>query len=179
MRRDTFRFKLIGVILITVAIILTLWLLLRGQTNVAGEHPEPDVSKSLVCINDDFEYFAFSATDAIKTDTHIIAVFVGDELSSISLTQKYFYNSSSEAMAEKSRFQVSVEKSFSGSSLGYRALGANYAAIDNMLRMSLSANSDEINMNSKKYFLIEDSPNTIFEYKKNYEKQNFTCKENI
>lgn len=169
----------VSISFIGLAILLFVWFLLHGQTSVSGDYPEPEVSRSFDCSLDNFKYPIYGGQDVTKSNTSIVVIFVGDQLNAISLTQKYYYNGESDAMADKSRFRIAMSKSFANTSLKYGALGVNYAVDDNMLRMSISADHNEINDKSKDYFLVYGNlPKTFSEYKKIYEDQQFICKEN-
>ena len=173
-----YKYTLTGTLFIAVSVVLLFWFLLRGQTFVSGKYPEPEASKSLTCFREDYDYPVYNSQDATKSTTSIVAIFSENSISSISLTQKYYYNDEASAMANKGRFQVTMSKCFAGSSLKYGALGVSYAVANDMLRISLSADSNEINGNSKSYFLINGSPESFSDYKENYEGQQFVCKEN-
>lgn len=148
---------LIGVILILIAGILLLCFLLKGEVTTSGNWPEPETTESLSCeiIGLDYPFFEFN--NSTKETTEINAVFKDDELDTISLVQKLFYDNVDSITKSEAINHASMNLSFADSNLDADAFKANYAKLSDNLKMSLFAERKELNNLSAKYFLLDEA----------------------
>ena len=172
--------KKIALLLIVVAIIIfgiIIISMFRGNTTIVSGHTEEDSkNNSLSCSADNFDYPFFTYNNAVKSTTTVNIIFNEDEVRTISLLQKMSYEEPGQSNASEAVNHAAMNKSFGGT-LGSDALNARYMVDDTSMNMSLFLDSKSLFDTAKKYFLIQDNLSGIDEYKTNYEKQGFNCKE--
>jgi|GEM_PF-1551194 len=169
----------IGLTLILTAVALLVWFFLKGETVVEGEFLGNDSQNSVTCTIMNRNYFNFKPVDSDGAETKVIMMFDNDKLKTISLLQKYFYNTNKLATSDSSRLSIAVGENLAKKELGYDALSRDVVVNGNTLQMSLYATGDEIDWRNKEFFIIDGSPEVSSEYIKNYTSKGFNCVEKI
>lgn len=166
------------IIAVCVAIIIALFFMLKGSTTTSGKYPEDVVSTSLSCSKNDAFYPFFDYDNADSKEIKINATFNQDIIESISLIARLYYSSSDKIVSSEAVNHAAMNKSF-GFALGPDALGASYAKLKDAFKMSLFAEKKDINADSARFLLISpdpELPQTMSDYRKNYEQQGYVCK---
>ena len=163
-----------GLALLIIAVLLIIWFFLKGETRVSGGYPGAENSKSISCTRDGLSYPFFTYDGAEKKTTEVNIIFNNENVGSISLIQKMYYDNTESATKSSTSNHVAMNNSF-GSDLGADALGANYNVTDNVMRLSLYARGSDFNAATRKYFLADAQLKNMKDYEKHYEKQGFSC----
>lgn len=150
---------------------------LNGKTKSYGNHPDNLQLETIRCVSDDYNYPFFTYDNTIRHDTEINVVFNNEAISSISLVYKLYYENINFAQTSNAFNHAAMNKEFSKEGLQADALNANYNVSDDVMRMSIYANKNTYNDQSKKYFLINGDPKDKTEYIDNYTQIGFTCKD--
>lgn len=167
---------IITVIFIAIAIIILIFLL-KGETKTSGNYPEDLTNSSLSCSKNGELYPFFEYDQSDRKEIIINASFNKQQLGSISLITRLYYSDEDKIIGSEAFNHAAMNKSF-GPSLGPDALGASYAKLSDSMKMSLFANQSDINTETARFFLIDTDgglPQTLDEYRSNYEQQGFSC----
>lgn len=168
-------FLLVGVILAIAIIIIVLWLLMRGETKTTGDWSE-ETSESLTCKASNVAYEYFGADKATSSNNvQINAVFNNSKIQSISLIRKMTYIDAETAKIWSDSHEFNMNVSFSNNGLNPYDLNANFSKNDNVAQMTIYAVKNEINDATIKYFMLDNIPKNIDDYKKSYTNKGFTC----
>ena len=167
---------IIGTIFAAIIIVLLI-LLMRGTTTTTGTYPNNVSGTALNCVKKNYLYPFFRYDKSNDKEIKINAIFSQDKLNSISLINTLHYTAESDIIGSEAHNHAAMNKSF-GAALGPDALGASYAKLTDAMKMSLFAKQDDVNAESARFFLINtdgDFPQTLADYRQNYEKQGFSC----
>lgn len=175
--------KIFGTILVIVIIatcITVLAILMKGETKTSGQNPTNVEGGMLACRSAEITYPIATYDSSINKDLRITANFYGNKVSAISLKYELFYNNAQQITTSEAHNHAAMNISFGKDGLSADAFNANYSKMENSMKMSLYANTDNIKPISAKYFMIDTNdgeklPSTIQEYQANYEKQGFAC----
>ncbi len=167
-----------GISLILIAAALLVCFFLNGKTTVTGGWPEPETSESLSCEAEGRAYPFFRYDNSTKKTTKITAVFKNDVLKTISLVHELYYNSSAEITQSEAENHAALNLRMQDERLGADALGANYAKLEDRMKMSLFADADKLNSGTVKYFELdwtESGEYNLATARKNYEAKGYKC----
>lgn len=175
--------KIIGIILTTTilaACIVSVIILMQGETKTSGQNPANVEGKTLVCESTGISYPITTYDNSTNKDLRIILNSYNNKIDTIYLAYELFYNNSQQIVASEAINHADMNTSFGKNSLGADAFNAHYSKMENSMKMTLYAKADEINPITAKYFMInardtEEIPNNIQEYQNNYEQQGFAC----
>lgn len=173
-------FKLIGVLLFLIIFVVIIIWLLRGRTTTTGQYPANITNESLSCSSSAIEYSKISKRSAKSTELKITMVFSGAEkLVSGSLRYILHYDNHSEAVGSEAVNHANFGTELASRNLEFTEFDNKFTILDNILEVSLRTPASGIDEFSADYFLIDIKdrlPETLEEYKKNYESQGFACK---
>ena len=174
--------KLFGFLLFIAFIVTIIIWLLRGRTTTSGQFPANVRNESLVCESDDITYEKVDSVNSTDKNLKISMVFNGEaSFSSASLKYTLHFASSGEAHSAEAvshaQFNLALQ------ALGYDAGKFNnkFSEIGSDLIITLNLSSGKtLDDTTRSYFLVEytDSgnlPETLSEYRHNYESQGFAC----
>ena len=155
---------------------------MNGQIVTTGQNPDRISGSSLNCTSSQ-AYPIFTYDSAKTRQLKITAGFYDGKVDSISLTYELYYDDPQQIIASEAHNHAAMNIDFGKNGLSADSYNANYAKMENYMRMALYIKSDKINSTAAKYFMIntEEStklPSTLSEYQKNYESQGFVCKAN-
>lgn len=175
--------KLISVILILdVLIILAVVLILamQGNTTTTGENPDNVEGQSLACKSRSIKYPIFSNNDAKGRELRITTDFYNDKFNAISLEYTLYYDTAEQIKASEAQNHAEMNIDFGKNGFSADAFSANYAKLDNAMKMVLYATKDDFNLASSKYFMIDahekkDLPEKIDGFEQIYKSQGFSC----
>ena len=175
--------KIIGIILIgaiIIACVVILVISMKGETKTSGQNPTSVASESLACESIETNYPITTYDNSVSKKLKIVTNFYNNKANAISLTYELFYNNTQQVTASEAHNHAAMNISFGKDGLGADAFNASYSKMENSMKMSLYINADNIEPISAKYFMLntdstDNLPNTIQEYKTNYEEQGFIC----
>ncbi len=166
--------KILGIILGTIAVVLIVLFLVKGQTIVSGNFPEDEVDESMLCTRQNSGYFVFNDTRIIGDNTKLTLIFNNSKLRTASLT--YSATTENEIVAQNIEAVMTAELNTSyGTEFGYNGLGANITSNDNIARLTIMATPSEMKENGKKYFLIDNISDNKDEYYNALTERGFNC----
>ena len=181
-KKDHGILKLLGFLLFLAIIVLIIIWLLRGKTTTSGQFPANVRNESLVCESSNITYQKVDSIDSDDKNLKISMVFNGEaSFSSASLKYTLHFASSGEAHSAEAvshaQFNLALQ------ALGYDAGKFNnkFSEIGSDLIITLNLSSGKtLDDTTRSYFLVEytDSgnlPETLSEYRHNYESQGFAC----
>ena len=155
---------------------------LRGSTKTTGQYPENVRNESLVCENPNIVYEKVNKINSDNKNLKISMIFLDEKtLSTANLEYKLVFSDYQEAYSAEaishSQFNLDLQK------LGYKSGNFNnkFSILDNELLISLNLSSrTSLDETTQSYFLINNKnnggfPETLEEYKHNYEDQGFSC----
>lgn len=166
---------------LAVIVFIILWLL-RGKTTTSGQYPANIRNESLVCESNSIIYEKVDNVHSDNRELKISMVFNDTKkLGSASLKYTLHFTSSEEAHSAEAvshaQFNLALQ------ALGYDAGKFNnkFSEIGSDLVITLNLTSDKsLDDATKSYFLVdyaEDNrlPESLSDYRRNYESQGFTC----
>lgn len=170
---------IIGIILAVIIIVLFI-LLLNGKTTTTGNYPDNVSDESLTCTANNIKYPFFTYDNATKKEAEINILFSRDKLKSIALTYSLYYDNQQSITGSEAHNHAAMNISFGKNGMGADALNANYAKLENRMRMSLYANGNEISNISLQYFFITTNsiPENVAAFKNIYQGIGFKCESN-
>ena len=176
--------NLVILLLFLVIIILIILWLLRGKTTTSGQYPENLKTESLECTSDSIRYQKIAIHGKPKsTELKISSTFYGTEkLSSINLRYSMYFDSEAEAINAEAVAHASFNIELQGNNRSSSEFHNKFTILDNKLETSLFANLSDLDNFSKSYFVLfqdKDLPETLYEYRKQYEDQGFKCEASI
>ena len=149
-------------------------LLMRGQTTVSGNFPDDVKSEILICRKTGIPYPYMQYDKSNGKNIEITIVFENNALNSISLIYTLHYTNSETAEISRTANMVDMNHSF-GAKYGPGAFNARYVVNDTDMQTSLFATSDDLKDGGAEFFLIDNSPKNLNDYRKNYVSQGFNC----
>ncbi len=176
--------KLFLFLLFLIIIVLIIIWLLRGNKTISGQYPENLKSESLECLSDDKTYERIHYYENPKEkELKIVATFYGTEkLSSINLRYSLYFNTNQEAVNAEAVAHATLNTNLQQTGHSPETFHNKFTILNNKLEVSLFANRSDIDDFSKSYFLISQDktlPETLDEYRKQYESQGFICNASI
>ena len=174
--------RLAGVIVILLAVIIALWLLLRGKTTTSGRYPDNIKDESLVCSSDSKIYDklgSFSPAPS-STELKITAIFRGtDTLNRLSIKNLMTFESQSEAVVAEARSHANFNLGLQALNVDSGSFENKFSILDKQLLFNLTARKSDITDFSKAYFMLKSDklPETLADYKAEYESQGFKCEQ--
>lgn len=181
-KKDHRILKLLGFLLFLAIIFLIIIWLLRGRTTTSGQFPANVRNESLVCESDNITYEKVNSVSSDDKNLKISMVFNGEaSFSSASLKYTLHFASSGEAHSAEAvshaQFNLALQ------ALGYDAGKFNnkFSEIGSDLIITLNLSSSKtLDDTTRSYFLVEYAendmlPETLSEYRHNYESQGFAC----
>lgn len=170
---------IIGIILAAIIIVLSI-LLLNGKTTTTGSYPDDISDESLTCTAENIDYPFFAYDNAIKKEAEINVLFSRDKLKSIALTYSLYYNNAQSITGSEAHNHAAMNISFGKNSMGADALNANYAKLEDRMRMNLYASGNEISNITLRYFFIttDNIPENVTTFKNIYQGIGFKCENN-
>lgn len=147
---------LVGLALIIIAIIFFISFLMHGEVKIDGQYPEPKKSESITCEANGLSYPFFKYDNSNEKNITIRVAFNNDELDSISLVYMLYYSDDAKIVISEAENHGAMNLKFQSEGLGPDALEAKYARLSDGMKMSLYANSKNINDISSKYFYLEN-----------------------
>ena len=169
---------IIGVIIFVIIIIgLIIFFLTQGSSTTTGNYPDNVSDKSLTCTatNIDYPFFAYDKSN--KKEAEINVLFSKDKLRSISLAYSLYYDNAQDIVGSEAHNHAAMNISFGEYHLGADAFNANYAKLEDRMRMSLYASGSDITTTALRYFLIntESVPEKITIFQNIYQNKGFKC----
>lgn len=157
-RKD--RLIITGLILVLIAIILAIIFFLRGKTKVTGEWSGTKSTETVTCESNEVIYPIYTYNNANNRLLKVIATFADGILDNISLTYQLKYGDL--VLAEKSdaKNQAAMNFSFGDDGFGPYAFDAKYSNINGVFQMTLYAESENLNDEALKYFLLDNLKDT-------------------
>ena len=167
---------IIGTVFVAIIIILLIFLM-QGKTTTSGNYPENMSDEALSCEANNIDYPIFTYDNAIKKEAKVNILFSKDKIKSISLSYSLYYNDEEKIIGSEAHNHAAMNISFGKNSMGADALNANYAKLEDKMRMSLYASGSDITTITLKYFLIntESIPDKITDYEDIYKDKGFKC----
>jgi len=150
------RLMIVSMLLICVAAVCILMFFMQGQTTISSGHDGTEVQERLACEAHTIAYPLFDYDNSDNKSIKINAVFVDDELNSISLIYKLYYGSSEEVNKSESVNHAALNIISQSEGLGPDVFEATYSKLRDGLQLSLYASKSEINDKTLKYFMLED-----------------------
>lgn len=175
--------KIIGiifVIVVSVACIITLIILLHGETKTSGQNSTNTKSKSLICESQTVKYPFFDYDNSTAKNLKITANFYNNKINAISLAYTLYYDDARQIALSESSNHADMNISFGKDNLGADAFNAHYAKMEDSMKMNLYIEFDKLNLATAKYFMVEPKdqtslPVSLSEYQENYKKQGLNC----
>ena len=181
-KKDRRFLKLFFFLLFLVFVILVIIWLLKGSKTVSGQYPENIKNESLSCVSTTAAYERANYMTSDKRELKINAVFYGEEkLSSIGLIYTLEFESNEEAYSAEAINSTKFELALQQIGRSPASFNKKFTRMDSRLVLTLQTDANEIDDLTKDYFLIskEQSPNTLQEYRTNYESQGFACTSSV
>lgn len=153
---------------------------INGRTEIT-KTSYPEVSNtSLRCNNKVDAYPFFVEESPQKTDITLDLIFTNKAVKTIALTNILEFHSKEEASSSKIKNSASMDLSFYDHGFGTDAFNAKYTQIDNIFKMTLYLNGQDLNMKSAPFFMIDTEkisklPETMEEFRTLYSTKNFMC----
>ena len=176
----------IGIVFIIMALVLIsafiMSNLLNGTTTISGQYPGSIKTYSLTCNSSTLDYPIFKVIDTNKKETKIIAIFNnGNMLQRVSLFYTLSYNDTKMAEYSRDNNHAAQNLSYAERELGPDTFSASYFINNGDFQFNISADSEEINQNTNKYFLLDSISSNDYTREKveeSYINQGFNCIEN-
>lgn len=183
-KKDHRILKLLGFLLFLLIIILIILWLLRGRTTVSGQYPENVKNEYLDCVSEEIDYAKLGNYDVTtkEKELEITATFKGgDTLTMISVKDKLTFFSNHDAVIAEARAHANFNFSLRGPGYDTNKFDNKFSIVGEKLIVNLTGKAGEIDEYAKDYFLIESDkiPETLAEYKDEYEAQGFTCTSSV
>lgn len=170
-------FKIIGIVLFLIAIVLVAWFFMYGERTVTGNFNEDSKETTMACKGNDLVYPFFGDDSSVPSTTAVNAIFDTDGVRSIALSHTMRYNDEAEASAKTALHNAAMNISFGENGFNADAFSATYTINKNEARVNLYATKSQLSDISAKYFLLEDfsiaSPAS--QYEEYYQKYGFKC----
>lgn len=167
-------------LLLVIVVLIILWLL-HGKTTTSGQYPENVKNESLTCITTNKKYTILDKIESNDKEIKINGVFNGTEtLKSLSLIYTLNYGSESEAYRSEAISHAQLNETLANSGFSSSKFSNKFTRYKEKLIISLTANKNELNEYSAKYFeIVPDEsgqiPNSLSELRKKYEANGFKC----
>lgn len=181
MKKGTLTYITLTIIGLAIFIV-ALTKLMNGQTITKGQSHETLRSESLICESKSaYPFFSYDSPKDRKM--RIVAEFYNNNINAISLTYELYYDDVQQITASETNNHASMNIFFGKNKLKADAYNANYAKLEDRMRMTLYATKNDINSTMAQFFLISTSdnasiPENLTEYQENYEMQGFACETN-
>lgn len=176
----------IVLILVLALIVLIIIWLLRGKTTTSGRFPENVKNESLECNIANKIYDKTNNVSPANTETRVTMIFYGEsEFSSINFRYTMHLASVKEAGEAEAITHVQFAENLGYSGLTYEEFNNKFTRIDNDLILSLYSSEKFKKDTAYEYFLINKDastgayPESLEDFRKNYESQGFTCKSSL
>lgn len=171
-------FVLAGILLIILAIVVLLYLLMKGETKTSGEWLGTESTESIVCNIVDKTYPFYTYDNSKSKETKVNIIFDNNKIQSISLTNILYYDDEKVAVDSENLNHIAMNDSFGINGLKFDDLNLKFAKFDGGLQMNIY--SENIDGVSAKYFLLDreylnSNESTI---RKFFEGNNFKCENN-
>lgn len=137
---------------IAVIILLTI---ISARRSDQGEAQGTKFIKSITCETKDFSYPFFTYDEAKGRNLRIIAAYDDEKLESISLQYFLYYDDSATIVGSEAHNHAAMNIAFGSDGMEADSLGASYAILNDKLKFSLYAMSDNITETAQKYFLLD------------------------
>lgn len=151
-------YVLLGMVCIIILIIVWLLYLLQGDTRTTSES-EVIRSEAIACDGEGMLYPFFDYDGSNSKMVKINAVFNDDELDTIALTVKLYYDDAGQIERSNTNNHAAMNKSFASDALGADSLDAHYSNLQDAMQMTLYARAKDLNGVTSKYFLADGISN--------------------
>lgn len=168
---------LVGIIFVVVIIVLVIIFLLRGEVSVSKPETDTYAASAIACDGEGIAYPFFAYDSSTSKDIKVNMVFRDDELETISLTYKIYYDSENVIDQSATDNSIAMKRHFNQDGLGMDALGMKFSRLTDATQMTLYTGAGVLNGIAKKYFLIDDDmanydKNSLYEL---YVKKGLKC----
>ena len=168
---------LLGLTIMIASLVVLFFFLTRGNTTVSNSGANIEKSVTLVCESTDYNYPFFVYNDANKKDVTIKSIYDDEELASLSLSVRLYYDSDSEIDRSEAANHAALAKSLAEDNLDITAYRVNFSKLKDSMQMTIVADTKEITGITSKYFLLEKTGG-VFNREKmadNYKSLGFNC----
>ena len=170
---------------LAIIVIIIIWLL-RGKTTTSGRFPENVKNESLECNIANKIYEKTNNISPASTEMRVTMIFYGEkEFNSINFRYAMHLSSVKEAGEAEAITHVQFAENLGYSGLSFEEFNNKFTRIDNDLILSLYSSEKFKKDTAYEYFLVGKNadtgayPESLEEFRKNYELQGFTCKSSI
>ena len=162
------------------AVVAILLYLMHGNTVTTNDEMAPISNDALSCTSDKISYPIFTYDSSDRKELKVDLIFAGDKLRTIALSYTLYYGDENSITVSEAINHADMNLSFYSSGLGSDALNAKYSKLSDALRFGLYAHDSDMNRVTARYFMVkvgdhDDLPDTIMEYRRNYEEQGLAC----
>lgn len=183
-KKDHKFLKLFFFLLFLLIIILIIIWLLRGTKTISGQYPENVKNEYLDCVSGEIDYKKLGdyGVEVKEKELEVTATFKGEEtLTMISVKDKLIFFSNHDAVIAEARAHANFNFSLRGPGYDTDKFENKFSIVGEKLIINLAGKAGEIDEYGKDYFLIESDkiPETLVDYKKEYEAQGFTCTSSV
>ena len=144
-----------GAVFLIIALVLGVLFLMGGNTTTIIGDSGFDAVQSITCENDNVIY-PFFQDDAYKRYLKINMILKDNELETISLIYKIYFDDSSTIERNNNNFRATMNKSFGAYGLRADSLNATYSSLSDAVQLSLYAERDDINDVTSRYLLLDE-----------------------
>lgn len=172
------KYIIISLGLICVAAVCFIIFFLHGGTTVIENGSEDTTQERLICKSTTTAYPLFTYDNSNSKTMDITATFNNDELKSISLIYKLYYNDAELIAKSESVNHGALNTLSQNEGLGPDAFDAKFGKLKDSLQLSLYAAGSDINEKALKYFMLDSlnsKPYTQDKLMKVYTGQGFSC----
>lgn len=168
------------VVFVAIIVGAIIFFLTQGSNITTGGYPDNVSDESLICTATDINYPVFTYDNSTKKEVKINILASEDKVKSISLIYSLYYNDMQSIKGSEAHNHAAMNTSFGKNNLSADSFNANYARLEDRMRMSLYVSGSDITTTALKYFFInaENVPENIATYKNIYKDNGFNCEAN-
>lgn len=179
-------YVMVGVLAVIIIVVVALLIGTLGKTSIYVDNTANIKAESMTCIGKSVDYPKLPNTyDAIRRQIDVNLFFENDKVTTIGLVYTLIFNN--EENAKKAENLLLGDYRKAAKDAGFDTadpINEKFSTYKSNTILNLYAEGKEINGRSAPFLLIETDesgqivPKDKSQYKKNYEKQNFSCKNN-